>query len=140
MALKSIGVNVLAPIYKHAQETLLALVTDRDGAAGSVFSRASKLNSRPAFASNSPSVTKTQADKVVRRVTKHWFGGKNNVVVFDAFSDLPRSVQEQAHDEGASDSDVKDVFHDGVILLVRESLETNTDPQVWPAAIVRLGL
>ena len=66
-----------------------------------------------------------ELDAVIKRVTGRW---KADVTVglVDGFADLPPNIQQAARDQGSDGSDIRGVFHQGTIYVVRDNIGIRT--------------
>lgn len=85
------------------------------------------INAKLSDSANGAPVSKMEADKVIRRVTRKWKSGSDDVVLLDSFDDLPSMIVRQAEEYEADKKKVKGVFHFGKIYLVRENLHSIRD-------------
>ncbi len=62
-----------------------------------------------------------ELDAVIKRVTGRW---KADVTVslVEGFADLPANIQKSARDQGSNGSDIRGVFHQGTIYVVRDNI------------------
>lgn len=75
-------------------------------------------------------IDKVELDAVVDRVTASWVrpeGGKATLIVRDSIAELPVSILRSADAQNIPQDQIKGVFHNGHIYLVRENLKDAMD-------------
>jgi len=110
-------------VFDKLVETLQTRVTENGNNSGvALFSRGNNGNVAVDGAGNRASVSKVEANETIARVASHWADGLDGIRLLDGYDDLPASIQRYAEKKGIPRNEIKGVFHEGKVLLVRENL------------------
>jgi len=95
---------------------------------GGLFEDAKKKDQGSLFsrAENEPlaAVSKVELDALAARIKRNWRGGGVDIRTVETFADLPKSIQQQAREEGIDPREIQGVFHasTGSIYVVRDNI------------------
>ena len=104
---------------RTAYDQLFNVIETRETESGvELFSRATETRSI------TPPSAK-ELDAVIKRVTARWEADVS-VSLVDGFADLPADIQKAARDQGSDGSDIRGVFHQGTIYVVRDNIGIRT--------------